>query len=206
MYDEINDYELIYMIEEENQEAKDMLFEKYRPFVEMKAKKYFYQIQNKGYELNDLIQEGMLALSDAINDYENNKNVKFSTFANICIDRQMITFIRDINRQKHQYLNGSISLDQSNIQDGRTLIDLLSDDINKNPLESFISIEEETAMKKEISKLLTDREREVFDLRLEGFSYQDIACLLNSSPKAVDRTIYRIKEKIEKNNLKKDID
>ena len=43
---------------------------------------------------------------------------------------------------------------------------------------------------------LTDKERDVFDLRLEGFTYQEIAMLLNITVKSVDGTISRIKQKI----------
>ena len=47
-------------------------------------------------------------------------------------------------------------------------------------------------------------EKEVFDLRFEGFSYQEIAILLNKSIKSIDGTIRRIKQKIVNN--KKNID
>ena len=38
MYDN-NDNELLYLIEEENEDAKELFYEKYKPLVEMKAKK-----------------------------------------------------------------------------------------------------------------------------------------------------------------------
>ena len=111
MYNDENDYELLYLIKEENEDAKEVFFEKYRPLVEMKANKFYSMYKNNGYELNDLIQEGMLALNSAIKDYEHEKDVKFNTFANVCIDRQLLSYIRDFNRQKHQVLNSSVSID-----------------------------------------------------------------------------------------------
>ena len=198
-----NDYELLYLIKEENEDAKEKFYEKYTPLVEMKAKKYFEAIQNKGYELNDLIQEGMIGLSNAIKDYQDNKEVKFATFASICIDRQLCNFIRDINRQKHQVLNASVSID-AKTPSGRTLLDILNDNNNPNPEESFVFLEEQEEIKDKVGQYLTKREREVFDLRYEGFTYQEIALLLNISTKSVDGAISRIKQKIS--NIKKDID
>lgn len=196
MYTDENDYELLYLVAEENEEAKEMFYEKYRPLVEMKASKYYNYIKNKGYELNDLVQEGMIGLSQAINDFKEQKNVKFITFASVCIDRQLLTFIRDINRQKHKLLNDSLSIDYTSSNLGRPLLDILFDDKNLNPEDSFIDIESEEELKANIKKILTVKEYEVFELRCEDFSYQEIACLLNTTVKAVDGAMRRIKGKI----------
>lgn len=196
MYENNNDYELLYLIEEENEDAKELFYEKYKPLVEMKAKKLYSKIQNAGYDLSDLIQEGMIGLSKAIKDYEEDKNAKFYTFANVCIERQMLSFIRDVNRNKHQVLNKSISIDASNEATGLTLLDLLNNDSSLNPEDEFILMEEQEELKEKIHKILTDKERDVFDLRLEGFTYQEIAMLLNTTVKSVDGTISRIKQKI----------
>lgn len=196
MYTDENDYELLYLVSEENEEAKDMFYEKYKPLVEMKASKYYNYIKNKGYELNDLIQEGMIGLSQAINDFKEQKNVKFVTFASVCIDRQLITFIRDVNRQKHKLLNDSLSIDYTSNNLGRPLLDILFDDKNLNPEDSFIDIEEEEELRTKIRTILTDKEFEVFELRCQDFSYQEIACLLDITTKSVDGAIRRIKSKI----------
>ena len=202
MYKDENDYELLYLIKEENEDAKNMFYEKYRPMVEMKEKKYFSQLQNNGYELNDLIQEGMIGLSSAIKDYKQDEKTKFITFANVCIERRMINFIREINRQKHQALNSSLSIDNTNVS-GMSLLNVLSDD-SYNPESSFMILEEQEQLKDAMKKNLTDFEKEVFDLRFEGFTYQEIAILLNKSIKSIDGTIRRIKQKIINN--KKNID
>ena len=193
---EDNDYELLYLVNEENEQAKEKIYEKYAPIVEMKAKNHFSKIKDKGYELNDLIQEGMMGISNALRDYDEKKDASFSTFVSICIDRQILTFIRNINRYKHQALNDSISIDEEIKDSGRTLLDMLSDVKNPDPEESFIIFEENKELKDKMKEILTEKEKEVFDLRFEGFTYQEIAILLNMSKKAVDGTIYRIKQKI----------
>ena len=203
MYKDENDYELLYMIREEDETPKDMFYEKYRPMVEMKAKKYFSQIQNKGYELNDLIQEGMIGLSNAIRDFNQDEETKFATFASVCVERNIINFIREINRQKHQALNSYVSIHQES-NSGRTLLDILDDKSSTNPENSFILLEEQEELKEKVKENLTDFEKEVFDLRFEGFTYQEISILLNKSIKSIDGTISRIKQKIL--NDKKNID
>lgn len=195
MYKDENDYELIYMISE-NETAKDMFFEKYRPFIISKANKFYPLIKNGGYELNDLIQEGMIGLSQAINDFKEQKNVKFASFASVCIERQMITFVRDVNRKKHRILNSSLSIDSDTDKRGVPLMELIFDERNGNPEDSFINIEEEDELLNKIKEILTDKEYEVFELKLEGFSYQEMACLLGVSLKSIDGSIRRIKSKL----------
>ena len=195
MYKDENDYELIYMISE-NEDAKEMFFEKYRPFIINKANNFYPAIKNRGYELNDLIQEGMIGLSQAIDDFKEQKNVKFSSFANICIERQMISFVRDVNRKKHKILNSSLSIDSDTDRRGVPLMEVIFDDKNINPEDSFISTEEEDEMLSKIKEKLTDKEYEVFELRLHGFTYQEMARLLGVTEKSIDGTIRRIKGKL----------
>lgn len=194
---EDNDYELLYLISEDNEEAKELFYKKYKPTIEIKAKKYYPMVKTSGIELNDLMQEGMIGLSKAINDYQEQKNIKFVTFANTCIERQILTFVRSITRDKHKLLNSSLSMDTTINSSGRPLKDVVSDDKNVNPEDLFIENELATELDKEISNKLSDQEREVFILRMKGFSYKEISILLNITPKSVERTIARAKNKIE---------
>lgn len=200
MYKDHNDYELLYLVSENNEDAKEIFFDKYKSIVELKAKKLYPYVMNKGYELNDLIQEGMIGLSQAINDYKEQKNVQFSTFASICIERQIMTFVRDVNRQKHKILNDSLSIDSTIDKKGRPLMEIVFDEKNRNPEDSLIELDEEVEMLDKIKSVLTDKEYEVFELRLQGFSYQEMALLLNTTRKSIDGTISRIKSKISNMN------
>lgn len=196
MYRDENDYELIYMVSED-ESAKEMFFQKYKPFIINKAQSFYSAISNTGYELNDLIQEGMIGLSKAIDDFKEQKNVKFSTFANICIERQMITFIRNINRKKHSLLNCSLSIDSDTDKKGVPLIETIFDDKNGNPEDSFISVEEEGELLNKIKDSLTDKEYEVFELKTMGFTYQEMASLLDVTVKSIDGSVRRIKNKLK---------
>ena len=195
-YKEENDYELLYLVSENNEDARDMFFDKYDNVIRMKASKYKKFVESKGFDFNDLLQEGRLGLIQAINDYKEQKNVQFYTFANLCIDRQLATFLRNITRDKHKLLNESISLDTSTNSIGRPLTELILDDKNIDPEVSFIELEEKTKLYNDIEKKLTTIENDVFNLRIQGFTYKEIAQLLNVTEKSVDGAIGRIKSKI----------
>lgn len=192
-----NDYELLYLISENNEEAKELFYSKYKPIIELKAKKFTKYVQSKGYDYNDLVQEGMIGLSKAIKDYSEKKDVQFITFANICIERQMFSFLRNISAGRHKVLNESLSFDTTTNTYGKPLINLL-DDKNINPETTFIESEEKESLYNRIISILNETEIEIFELRAEGFSYKEIANLLNITEKSVGKHIEKIKNKISK--------
>jgi len=198
-YKDENDYELLYLVSENNDDARDIFFKKYDNIIKMKASKYSSFVSSKGFDFNDLFQEGRLGLTQAINDYKNQSNVQFYTFANLCIDRQIATFLRNIAREKHKFLNDSISLDTTINSIGRPLTELILDDKNIDPEMSFIEMEEKQELFSKIDKVLSESERDVFNLRVQGFTYKEIAQLLDITEKAVERKLDRIKSKI--NNI-----
>ena len=192
-----SDYELLYLISENNEDAKKLFYEKYKPIIEMKVKKYISYVESRGYDYNDLVQEGMIGLSRAITDYKTQKDVQFNTFANVCIERQIFSFLRNIDSGKHKVLNDSISFDTTTNTYGKSL-DQILDDKNINPETSFVQNEETNDLFDNILGELTDKESEVFKLRAQGFTYKEIASLLNISEKSVSKAIEKIKIKAKK--------
>ncbi len=197
-YKEYNDFELLYLICEHNEEAYEILYKKYKFVVEMKARKYFKYTHSKGLEYNDLEQEGMIGLSEAIRDFKIKKDVKFSTFANICIERQIIGAVQSANRKKHKILNDSISLDESFVDNDKPLRDFLFDDKASDPSSYLIEQESSKETYFKIKDSLTALEKEVFDLKLNNFDYKEISLILGRTYKSVDSAIQRIKGKMRK--------
>ena len=124
MYKDIDDYELIYLIEESNEQALNILYDKYKPIIDLKAKKYLKYGKKIGLEYQDLFQEGMLGLSEAINSFKDDKKAQFKTFANLCIERQIFSLLKKASRKKHTILNDSMSLDESINENENTLLDI----------------------------------------------------------------------------------
>ena len=192
-----NEYELLYLISENNEEAKDKFFEKYKPIIAMKIKKYISYAEARGYDENDLIQEGMIGLSRALTDYRSQKDVQFNTFANVCIDRQLYSFLRNIDSGKHKALNDSVSYDTTTSNNYGNLNDVL-DNKNINPETKFVEAEETNDLFDDILSVLTEKEADVFRLRSQGFSCKEIAALLNVTEKVVSHAIEKIKIKAKK--------
>lgn len=195
LYDNINDYDLLDKVSD-NEMATERLFEKYKPLINKIASKAYYKNKKSGLELNDLIQEGMIGFSVALNTYSDNKDASFFTFARMCIIRKISSSITKAKRQKHLILNESISVE--NISDDLNKKEKIFTDNESNPENILIIDEKIKEIKNNIEKDLTNLEKEVFELKTAGFNYKEIAELLEKTPKSIDNTISRIRIKTNK--------
>lgn len=206
MYDDYNDNELIYLIYDFNEDANRILHEKYYKIIKIKVAKYRALAKRMGLDTCDLMQEGLLGLEEAINSYRDNKDMKFSSFANMCIERQILSVVNYHSRKKHSFLNDSCSIDAED-EKGRTMLDysLKSD---TDPLMMMEKEEEKNSIYDLMTKDLSKLEKEVFELKLNGLDYREIARLLNKSYKSIDSALQRIRVKLKKilNEMEKNID
>jgi RNA polymerase sporulation-specific sigma factor len=203
-YKEYNDYELIYLIAEGNEEANEILYNKYKAVAELKAKKYYKYASSKGLDFNDLVQEGMIGFSEALKSFKDEKDVKLSTFASLCIERQISSAIMTANRNKHKILNDSISLDYISNDTEKPLIEFISEEKESNPLEYIIDKECEKETYQKIRESLTDFENQVLQLKINNFNYKEIAVILDKPIKSIDNTLQRIKNKVRAIIIKND--
>ena len=206
MYDDYNDNELIYLIYDFNEDANRILHEKYYKIIKIKVAKYRALAKRIGLDTCDLMQEGLLGLEEAINSYRDNKDMKFSSFANMCIERQILSVLNYHSRKKHTFLNDSCSIDAED-EKGRTMLDYsLKSDID--PLMMMEKEEEKNSIYDLMTKDLSKLEKEVFELKLNGLDYREIARLLNKSYKSIDSALQRIRVKLKKilNEMEKNID
>lgn len=195
MYENINDYDLLDKVSD-NEIATETLFYKYRPLINKIARTAYYKNQSCGMEINDIVQEGMIGFSTAVNTYDEHKDASFYTFARMCIIRRILTCISSANRQKHQILNESISVE--NISDDLRTKEKIFGDYDSDPEKLLVSVENVKELMDDIEKELTDFECEVFELKAAGFDYKEIAELLGRNPKSIDNAIFRIKAKVHK--------
>lgn len=201
-YKGINDYELISMAQEMNEEASTILYKKYQPLIHKKCRKYYKYLQNKGIELSDLIQECTIGFEEAIKNFNQIDNVSFYTFANVCMERQLMSELTRLNRDKHKLLNEAIPLETiDEYNESNNLIDFIKDNSN-NPEMGLLSNEEFHELYQKIATKLTTLEECVFKLKIQGFSYKEIADILEKDEKSIDNAIQRIKNKIKETNKK----
>lgn len=193
-YANLKDEKIIELIKNGDEQALSFLLEKYKDLVNLKAGKY-YMI---GSEKEDMIQEGMIGLFKAIKDFKQDKQNTFKTFANICIERQMITAIKSSNRQKHMPLNSYLSLNTSsynNDEDSNELIDTFNSKTIEDPLETITKKEYYKEVENTIDKTLSKFEKQVLNRYIKGESYVTIASKLDAPVKSVDNAIQRIRKK-----------
>ena len=198
-YSKMTDEEIIKEIRKGDKQALTYLMNKYKEIVNLKVGKYFMV----GAEKEDIIQEGLIGLFKAIKTFNAEKNNTFKTFANMCIERQLITAIKSSNRQKHMPLNSYLSLNMSAYdneeENGAELMDTFDSKTIEDPLETIINKEYYDEIEKSIDKTLSQFEKQVLDRYMKGESYVTIAKKLDSPVKSVDNAIQRIRKKAMKN-------
>lgn len=192
-YAELNDYELISYINENNEEANNIILKKYEPLINSIVNRMMKYCPYLGLEKSDLIQEGLIGLNHAIGYFNEQKDITFYTYAKTCIERRLISVIVSAKRLKHKNLNESISFDSDT--DG-TLDFMLKDD-STNPEKIVLNEEMNNELIGLVKEKLTGFESQVFDLMLSYFSYKEIAQMLDKEPKQVDNAIQRIKFKVK---------
>ena len=94
-YEESSDEEIVRVIKDGDKNALEYLIVKYKDLVQMKVSRYYII----GAEREDIVQEGLIGLFKAIKNFEGDKQNSFKSFANLCIERQLITAIKSSNRQ-----------------------------------------------------------------------------------------------------------
>ena len=185
------DSELVRRAQAGDDEAMEQLCAEYKDAVRMIARPYFLI----GADRDDLIQEGMIGLYKAIRDYRPDHNAGFSSFAELCITRQILTAISASRRQKHQPLNSYISLNRRDSEDERALLDTIEQP-GGDPAESLITRERAETVRSLIGTRLTPLERRVTELFLQGMTYREIAEAVPCSLKSVDNALSRVKKKL----------
>lgn len=198
-YNNLTDEQIVSLIKNGDEKALSYLLEKYKNLVNVKVGKYFII----GAEKEDIIQEGMIGLFKAIKNFNEEKQNTFKSFANICIERQLITAIKTSNRQKHMPLNSYLSLNtaayDNNEDDGVELMDTFDSKTIEDPLETVMKKEYYKEVENAVNKSLSKFEKQVLDRFIKGESYMVIAQKLDSPVKSVDNAIQRIRKKAIKN-------
>lgn len=195
MYRDLNDYELISYVSENNEEAKEIIFKKYEPLIHDRARKLFKYCKNNGAEENDLVQEGMIGLNDAIKTFQDSKDAIFYTYALKCINSRIISYIVKLGRLKNKVLNDSLFLELNQQNESNSFGKNLVDN-SYNPEEILINEEKKQEILDIMDKTLTDFEKEVMDLKINGFKYKEIADILGKDIKYIDNCIQKCKNKI----------
>src|SRR3954454_2043189 len=193
---DVNDDDLVARFQNGDGDALNALLERYRRFARSKARSYFIV----GGDADDIEQEGMIGLFKAARDFRPDRQSSFRAFAELCITRQVITAIKTATRQKHQPLNGYVSI--SGVRGGddpseRSVEDLLHDHHIGDPADEIISAERMDGLRATMADMLSGLEVDVLRLYVEGKSYQEISEHLVRHVKSIDNALQLIKRQFD---------
>ena len=180
----IKDEDAIKDIRSGNARATDALITKYKNLVRLRAGAYFIV----GSEKDDIIQEGMIGLLKSIRDFNPASGIPFKAFAEICINRQMISAVKAGARKKHLPLNSSMPLGSQPSSERN----------GPDPEQMLISREHRHYISEHLTSTLSAMELRVLKLHLQGLSYAEIAEYINRNIKSVDNAMQRVRRKAEK--------
>ena len=198
---EMTDEELVSFAKNGDKDVLEYLLSKYKEIVDIKVNKYFII----GAEREDIVQEGMIGLYKAIKSFNIDKDSSFKSFANLCVERQLITAIKTSNRQKHMPLNNSISLNINAYDDDDTeMMELFNSKTAEDPLDTITKKEYYKIIGTKIDENLSTFEKQVLNRFAKGESYVQIAKQLDAPIKSVDNAIQRIRKKASKNIMTED--
>ncbi len=192
----MSDEKIIELTRKGDEEALEFILSKYKPLVKSKSRAYFLI----GADTEDIIQEGMIGLYKAVRDFNSDKHASFRAFADLCVNRQIITAIKAATRQKHQPLNNYISLNKPAFDDDsqETFMDNIKGTDFTNPETMFIGREAKESIEAHLDKSLSTFENTVLTLYLDNKSYSEISKQTGKPEKSIDNALQRVKKKLEK--------
>lgn len=198
-YSKFNDYELLYLVSDNNEEAYNLIYLKYKPLIHNMAKMLSNKYRGAYVEYDDLFQEGMYGLSEAIKRFNNQTENLFYTLAYLCIKREMYRLVVKMLRMKNMVLSSAASFNTEISSEDFLLEDTLFS------LNDLVDVSfESSEIQKYILNLKYDLKEQympVYELKLNGFSNQDITILLDLEYKVVDNYLRSIKNALRKKIL-----
>lgn len=188
----LSDKELIELAKKGDKDAPNILLERYRKLATKIARSYFLV----GEEFEDLMQYAMMGLFNAYQNYDLDSGISFSTFANICITRQIQTAVKYASRKKFDPLKNPVPISTTDELDEEDDSVIVIPSGTLSPEDQIIQKEIVEQIKKEIANTLSSFELKVLKLFLKGEKYTEIAKELGKTNKQIDNALNRIRNKL----------
>ena len=179
-----SDEELVSRAQDGDNQAMEELLRRHAGIVRSSARGFFLA----GGETEDLIQEGMIGLYQAIGDYQiQEKSSSFKNFAYLCVSRKIIDAVKSAARKKNEPLNAGVFLGDAEWLLGQSPV---------SPEELLIISDERKELKQKMSRALSDFEFKMIVMYLDGLTALEISETLGKPFKSVDNAIQRSKRKL----------
>jgi len=199
-YKDLNDNELLYLVQENNEEARTTLLKKYEPIIVNLAAKYYQKNKNCGLQFDDIFQEGVVGFFRAVDNYQEKRNILFYTYAIFCMERQVQVFCRSLNTKKNAVLNNAYYIDES---DNSVINYCVADSGTDSPIENNLLQSDFFNQLIIFKNRLAFEVSQVFELRFNGFTYKEIARLLDLTIRQVTNHEKIIRERLKHSQIEK---
>ena len=180
---DLPDAELVKLYSGGSDSAFAVLTDRYIGLIRSITSKY----RVAGLEPDDLTQEGLMGLLCAAKSYDSSGPASFRTYASLCINRRVISLLKRSESGKSKALNNYVSIDDEGCE---------AMSAGESPEDMYIGKESLSTLRSAVTKLLSQKERQVFGLYLAGESYAEISRTLGMNAKAVDNAMQRIRRKL----------
>lgn len=191
---EYNDYELIMLYHEKNEDAEIILFKQYQKIIIYLLSKYKFVLRKIGIDYQELYDECLTTFNEAIKKYNPSNNASFNTFANLIIKRKINHIILKNNKTYKIYINNPISINE------KSLIEIIKSN-EKDPLYKIIEQNNIENINNKIMECLSTNELDVYNLLVNNISYNEMMIILNKSYKQITNTVDRIRKKLKEKLL-----
>ena len=186
MYNNMNDYEIIYMVCDEKDNNYNILYNKYKPLINKISEKYKYIFKKFGYEKEDIMQIGYLVLYKTSYMYNVNNCSMFYTYFKNAYEKALLTELRNNSTNKKEVLNNAFSYDITIPNSNLSYIDLIQDNSYKeNEDYNKLIINFKNSMSFELGC--------VFELFYNGYDYEEISLLLDKNNDEIKNNMKEIK-------------
>ena len=191
---EYPDSELEFYLHDNNEDAVDIVYEKYKYIIDVLISKYRRVFYALNIDIDEVKQEANLAFSGAIYSYNQDKATSMSTFITLCVERKIRQVIKSHETVKSRVYSETLSL---NGKSDVNLEDFIGDETYE-PLKTVENIDTLEYINNEVKNILSSSELEVYNLMIQGLDYVEIAKVLDKTPKQIDNSIQRIRIKLKK--------
>lgn len=183
------DEELQLVLKAQNGDSESMetLITRYMWIARSVARKFF--LMNAGYD--DLIEEGVIGIFQAIRDYKEGSKINFKNFVHICVKAQITDMVRKSTRLNQKNLNEAVALEGIDTR--------LPSELVYDPIHNYIEREGVENFYKKMETLFKPMQLTILKYYFEGYSYAQIAALVGIPTKKVDNILTTMKTKIKKN-------
>lgn len=192
--DVLNDHELLYLIRQDSDEAKRLMYSKYEKLlwsiVHAQTKHYVHL----GMERDDFFQDASISFFQSLDSYREDRNASFSTFLFVCVERKVKTMVRNMFRGNNSLFLECLSMDEEiHNAENIALVETV-----ENPYPEYcpvwsLRLKEDVDVMNGYFSRMKPVDKDIFDSWRDGFSYREISMRYDIDQKYIDNTIQKIK-------------